>query len=130
MLVHRAFMVSTERLIVVLIEHFAGAFPVWLSPLQVAILPISEENQGSYAIEVEKSLKDAGYRVEYRGEGESLSKRIREAKTQKIPFLVIIGDKEMESKTITVEGRGDERYKEINLDKFIEILQKKIDDKS
>ena len=81
-------------------------------------------------MKIEKSLKEAGYRVEYRGEGESLSKRIREAKTQKIPYLVIIGDKEMESKTITVEGRGDERYKEINLDKFIEILQKKIEDKS
>ena len=129
-MIHRAFMGSTERFISVLIEHFAGAFPVWLSPLQVVILPISEENQGSYAQEVEKSLKEAGYRVEYRGEGESLSKRIRGAQLEKIPYTVVIGEKEQKGGTITVEGRGDERYPNIKIDEFIKLLKEKVENKS
>ena len=128
-MIHRAVSGSLERFMAILIEHFAGAFPLWLSPVQIAILPISEEKHGEYGRGIYDSLKKAGFRVELNEKGESLSKRIREAKTQKIPYLVVIGDKEVKAKTITVEGRGDERYPGITIEEFVKLLKEKVDSK-
>jgi threonyl-tRNA synthetase len=101
--IHRAISGSLERFMGILIEHTGGNFPLWLAPLQVIVLPIAEAHH-AYALEVEQKLKAAGLRAEIRI-NESLGKRIREGKLQKVPYFFIVGDKELESKTVTVESR-------------------------
>lgn len=103
-IIHRAICGSLERFMMILIEHFAGAFPFWLSPVQVKVLPVSEKHV-EYARSVLKALKDAGLRAEIDDANESLGKKIRNAKTQKIPYLFVLGDKEVEANTVTVENR-------------------------
>ncbi len=102
--IHRAISGSLERFMGVMIEHFAGAFPLWLSPVQVKVVPIGER-QEAYAAEVFEQIRAAGIRVELDQSGDSLGKKIRNAKTEKIPYVLVIGDKEVEAKTVTVENR-------------------------
>lgn len=104
-MVHRAVLGSYERFLVLLIEHYAGNFPTWLSPVQVKVLPISEK-QMAYAEEVFTELKNNDIRVELDESNETLGKKIRNAKIQKIPYLIVLGDKEMEEKMITIESRS------------------------
>jgi threonyl-tRNA synthetase len=125
-IIHRAPLGTHERFIGFLIEHYAGAFPVWMSPIQVAILPISDEKHGAYATEVFEQMKSAGIRVELHDQAESLGKRIRTAKMQKIPYLVIIGDQEMEAQQLTVEGRNDEKVQGVTPAKFINRVNQEI----
>jgi threonyl-tRNA synthetase len=127
-IIHRAPLGTHERFIGFLIEHFAGAFPLWLSPVQVTILPISE-HQKEYADSIYKTLKDSNIRVELDDSNESLGKRIRNTKMQKIPYIIVIGDKEKEAGTITVEGRT-EKLEGITLEKFLEKLEKEIKEKT
>lgn len=122
--IHRAISGSLERFMGVMIEHFAGAFPVWLSPVQVTILPISE-HQKEYADSVFKKLKESDIRVELDDSNESLGKRIRNAKMSKTPYIVVIGDKERDANVITVEGRS-EKLEGITVETFIEKLEKEI----
>jgi threonyl-tRNA synthetase len=126
--IHRVIYGSFERFIGILIEHFAGAFPLWLSPVQVIILPISE-HQKEYADSVFKKLKEFDIRVELDNSNESLGKRIRNAKMQKVPYLIVIGDKEKEANTITVEGRV-EKLEGITTELFIERLEKEIKERT
>jgi len=125
--IHRAISGSIERFMGVMIEHFAGAFPVWLSPHQVIILPISE-HQKEYADTIFQKLKEKDVRVELDDSNESLGKRIRNAKINKIPYIIVIGDKERDANTITVEGRA-EKLEGITVEKFLEKLQKEIKEK-
>lgn len=127
-MIHCAVMGSIERFMSTLIEHLAGTFPLWLSPVQVIITPISE-HQKEYADNVYKKLKESNIRVELDDSNESLGKRIRNAKMQKVPYIVVIGDKEKESNTITVEGRN-EKLENIEIEKFLEKLQKEISEKT
>jgi len=122
--IHRAISGSLERFMGVMIEHFAGAFPVWLSPTQVIILPISE-HQKEYADSVFKLLKDSDIRVELDDSNESLGKRIRNAKMKKVPYVIVIGDKERDCGVITVEGRS-EKLEGITPDIFLEKIQKEV----
>ncbi len=126
-MIHCAIMGSIERFMSTLIEHYAGAFPLWLSPVQVAILPISEKHK-KYAEEVHTALKEADIRSELDESDESLGKKIRNAKTSKIPYLLVLGDKEIESETITVEKREGGSEKE-TLEKFIKKLKEEIKNK-
>ena len=126
---HVAIFGSFERFMGVLIEHYAGIFPIWLSPVQVKTLPISEEKHLDYAKEIFKNLKETGIRVELDESSESLSKKIRNAKMQKIPYLIIIGDKEKDSKKLTVEGRNNEKLENITTDEFLAKLKKEIEEK-
>ena len=135
---HVAIFGSFERFMGVMIEHFAGAFPVWLSPVQVTILPISE-NQKEYADGIFKLFKESNIRVELDDSNESLGKRIRNAKMQKIPYMIVIGDKERDANTITVEGRtparplegaGGEKLEGITIETFLEKLKKEISEKT
>lgn len=103
-MIHRAIAGSLERFMSIIIEHFAGAFPVWLAPVQAVILPVGGAHK-EYAREVLSELKKRGIRVEVDERDESLGKRIRDAKMQKLPFLLVAGDKEVSSHTITAEGR-------------------------
>ncbi|MFA7000064.1 MAG: threonine--tRNA ligase [Candidatus Paceibacterota bacterium] len=126
--IHRAISGSLERFMGVMIEHFAGAFPLWLSPVQVTILPISE-HQKEYADSIYASLKNADIRVELDDSNESLGKRIRNAKMSKVPYVIVIGDKERDAKVITVEGRT-EKLEGITIESFLERLQKEIKERT
>ena len=103
--VHRSSIGAIERVMAFLIEHYAGAFPLWLSPEQVRILPVSETHN-AYAAEVHSALKEAGIRTEIDDSSETLGKKIRNAKTEKLPYFIVIGDKEVESKNVTLESRS------------------------
>lgn len=127
-MLHAAIMGSIERFMSILIEHTAGVFPIWLSPVQVVVLPISE-HQKEYAENVYKNLKDSNIRVELDDSNESLGKRIRNAKMQKVPYVIVIGDKEKDGKVITVEGRT-EKLEGITTESFLEKIQKEISEKT
>lgn len=126
-MIHRAIAGSLERFMAIMIEHFAGAFPLWLSPVQVAVLPVAAPH-GDYAQEVVKELKKENIRVEYLSEDETLGKRIREVKTKKIPYFIVIGDKEQESKTLTMEDREGNK-EELALSDLVTKLKAEIENK-
>ncbi len=127
-MIHAAIMGSIERFLSVLIEHYAGAFPLWLSPLQVSILAISERQEG-YAKKVFEELRSNGVRAELTPSNETLGKRIREGETQKIPYLVVVGDKEIESLSVSVRKHAEKENKTLKLDRFLKDLLAEIRDK-
>ncbi|MDF2521861.1 MAG: thrS, partial [Clostridia bacterium] len=103
-MIHRVIFGSIERFIAILTEHFAGAFPIWLSPVQVVVMPISDR-QGEYAAEVARKLEELDIRVELDNRNEKIGYKIREAQMQKIPYMLVIGDKEIENKAVAVRDR-------------------------
>ena len=127
-MVHRAILGSYERFIMLLIEHFAGAFPLWLSPVQVAILPISEKF-AQYADEVKRKLLANDIRVEMNDKAESLGKRISETEKQKAPYIIVVGEKEVADKTVAIRTRGVKEQQTLPLDEFIEKIIKEIKEK-
>ncbi len=104
-MVHRALLGSLERFFGILIEHYAGAFPYWLAPVQARIIPVASDH-GAYAAEVEKTLRKWGVRVEVDARDEKLGKRIRDAQMQKIPYMLVIGDRERDGGTVAVRERA------------------------
>ena len=122
-MLHRAIVGSMERFLGILIEHYAGAFPTWLAPVQVAVLNISE-NQSSYASKVASQLKAKGFRVELDLRNEKIGYKIREHSLQKLPFMAVVGDKEMASQTVAVRGRGGADLGSMGLQGLVELLQK------
>lgn len=127
-MLHRALFGSYERFIGILIEHFAGSFPLWFSPVQVIILPISE-HQKEYADTIYHKLKENDIRVKLDDSNESLGKRIRNAKMSKVPYVIVIGDKEKDAGVITVEGRV-EKLEGVTTEKFLEKLEKEIKERT
>ncbi len=125
--IHRAISGSLERFMGVMIEHFAGNFPLWLSPVQVTVLPVSE-HQREYARDIFSKIKSSGIRTEIDDSNESLGKRIRNAKMKKTPYMIVVGDKEKDSGFITVEGRK-EKTENITTDIFIEKIKKEIQER-
>ncbi|PIS07710.1 threonine--tRNA ligase [Candidatus Berkelbacteria bacterium CG10_big_fil_rev_8_21_14_0_10_43_13] len=105
-MLHRVILGSVERFIGIIIEHFAGAFPVWMAPVQAIILPISDKHL-EYAEKIKKELFDAGVRVELDSRTESVGRKIRDAEMQKIPYMLIVGDKEIEANKVAVRRYGD-----------------------
>lgn len=103
-MIHRAIAGSLERFLAIVIEHFAGEFPLWLSPVQIKVIPVAESHN-EYAESVFETLKETGLRAEFDSLNDSLGKKVRNAKKEKVPYFVILGDKEVESKTVTLEGR-------------------------
>jgi len=132
-MVHRAIIGSPERFFGILIEHYAGAFPVWLSPIQAVVIPISEKHL-SYAKEIQKQLKASNVRTEIRDENETLGKKIREAEMQKIPYLLIVGDKEISANAVCIRARGKggapSGSGQITLDNFIAKIKEEINNKT
>ncbi len=128
-MIHRAILGSFERFIMLLIEHFAGAFPVWLAPEQARVLPVSDKFN-KYAHEVALKLKEAGVRVETDDSSESLGKKIRNVEMMKVPYALIVGEKEQKSRSVSVRRyqKGDEGQQKVNV--FITTLLKNISDKS
>jgi threonyl-tRNA synthetase len=123
-MIHRALMGSLERFFGVLIEHYAGAFPVWLAPVQVEVITIAERH-AEYAAAVCEGLKSGGIRAELNAENEKIGYKIRNASMRKIPYLVIIGDKEVSEGKLTVRKRNGENMELISSDEFSAILREK-----
>ena len=126
-MIHRVCFGSIERFIGILIEHFAGAFPTWLAPVQVKLLPISDR-QHNYAAEVAKKLTSAGIRVETDTRNEKIGYKIREAQLEKVPYMLVIGEKECESGTVAVRSRKNGDMGTESLDTFIADVRKEIDE--
>jgi threonyl-tRNA synthetase len=118
-MIHRAIAGSLERFMSLVIEHFAGYFPLWLSPTQIAVIPVNDDAHSEYAQQITDILKDLGARIElWNDDKDGFGKKVRRAKNEKLPYWIIIGDEEMNNNTITVESRDDQQ-KNISLDSFI-----------
>ncbi len=126
--IHRAPLGTHERFIGFLIEHYAGVFPTWLAPVQVKILPIGEKHS-DYAFAVRRQLRDSGIRVELDDRNESVGKKIREAEMHKIPYMLVIGDKEMENKSVAVRSRKENDLGEMEVSRLTTLLHEEIQTK-
>ena len=127
--IHRGVISTMERIVAFLIENFAGAFPVWLAPVQAIALPIADRHAG-YAAEVTGHLKDKGLRAELDARNEKLNFRIREAQLQKVPYMLVMGDKEMEERSVTVRLRTGANLSAMPLDRLLEFISEKNSSKS
>ena len=117
-MVHRALFGSVERFFGVLIEHYAGAFPLWLAPVQIGLVPISEKHT-AYAGKVEAELKAAGLRVEVDARNEKMNAKIRDFALQKTPYILVFGDKEEAAGSVNVRTRGKTEQSSLSLAEFI-----------
>ncbi len=127
-MVHRALLGSLERFFGVLIEHYSGAFPVWLSPVQVVTIPVAPAFN-AYASQVAEALKREGIRVEADLSDARMNAKIRTAQTQKIPYMVVVGAKEAEGKTVSVRTRGGEQIPSLTIQQLVDLLKEKIERK-
>ena len=127
-MIHRALLGSIERFIGVITEHFAGAFPTWLSPVQVKMLPVTDR-AAEYAKEIAQKLDAQGFRVEVDGRNEKIGKKIREAQLEKVPYMLVVGDRDMEAGTVSVRHRAEGDLGAMSLDEFSEMLHKVVDSK-
>lgn len=127
--IHRAIFGSLDRFFGILIEHFGGVFPTWLAPVQVKVIPVSLKVHQEYAQEIKEALGKKGIRVELDTREQKLGYKIREAQVAKVPYILVLGDKEMESNSVNVRKHGEEKSETFNLDSFIEKLQDEIVEK-
>jgi len=126
-MLHRALLGSIERFFGVLIEHYAGAFPTWLAPVQVRVLPVATPHE-EYAAEVVARLEKVGARVDLGKADDGLGKRIRNAKIEKLPYVLVVGDDDVAAKTVGVNPRGGEVERDVSLDSFIEQFRSEVVD--
>jgi len=120
-MIHRALFGSVERFFAVLLEHYAGAFPAWLAPVQVRVLPVRDDHD-TYAHRVVDRLKADGYRVDYVDAGEPLGSRIRKAKMEKLPYVLVVGDTDVDNGTVGVNPRGGDVERDVTVDAFADRL--------
>jgi threonyl-tRNA synthetase len=126
-MVHRAILGSYERFLVLLIEHFAGAFPLWLAPVQAVIIPVSEKFK-KYAKSVGEKFIASDIRAEIDDSDESLGKRIRNTEKQKIPYILVVGEKETKDNSVSVRSRDNSQVV-MKVEKFMEKVKKEIEEK-
>jgi len=124
-MIHRALLGSIERFFGILIEHFEGKFPLWLAPNQVSILSIGD-SQGDYGEFLYDKLKKEGFRVELDLRNEKIGSKIRDHTLKKVPYLIIVGDKEVESNNLSVRSQNGKDLGQMSLDVFLEILRKEL----
>ncbi|WP_305927487.1 threonine--tRNA ligase [Bacillus mycoides] len=124
--IHRAVLGSLDRFLAILIEHFGGAFPAWVAPVQVKVIPVSNAVHEQYANRIADKLAQAGIRVERDIRDEKLGYKIREAQMQKVPYVLVIGDKEMESEAVNVRKYGEEKSEVVELNAFVESMKEEI----
>ena len=127
-MIHRALLGSIERFIGVITEHFAGAFPAWLSPVQVKILPVTDRASG-YADEVQEKLDALGFRAEVDHRSEKIGKKIREATLEKVPYMLVVGDRDMENGTVSPRHRTGEDLGAMSFDNFAALLKEEVETK-
>jgi len=125
LIIHRSSIGSYERTLAMLIEKYAGAFPLWLAPIQIKILPITE-NEIEYSKEIQMKLQDAGYKTEINYDDQKIGYKIREAISEKVPYMIILGKNEVENNVITVRDRKAEDIKDIKIEDFIEIINNQV----
>ncbi len=128
-ILHTAFLGSVERFIGILIEHLAGAFPIWLSPVQVKILPITDRNV-EYSNKIIKRLRDEAIRAELDDRSETLNAKIRVAQKEKVPYMLILGDKEQQNSSTSIRLRNGENKNNIKIEDFIKDIKDKVENKS
>ena len=128
-MIHRALLGSIERFIGVITEHFAGAFPAWLSPVQVKILPVTDRASG-YADEVQRKLDALGFRAEVDHRSEKIGKKIREATLEKVPYMLVVGDRDMENGTVSPRHRTGEDLGAMSFDNFAALLKEEVETKA
>ena len=128
-MLHRAILGSLERFIGILIEHYAGAMPLWLSPMQVVVLNISEK-QGDYAEQVAATLRRAGLRAEADLRNEKITRKIREHSLNKLPYQVVVGDKEVAANLVAVRTRGGQDLGQMSLESLIRQLLEEVASRS
>ena len=128
-MIHRALLGSIERFIGVITEHFAGAFPTWLAPVQVKVLPVTDR-AAEYADQVAKTLDAQGFRVEVDHRSEKIGKKIREAQLEKIPYMLVVGDRDIENSTVSPRHRADGDLGAMSLDAFAAMLKDVVDSKA
>ena len=129
-MLHRVVFGSIERFIGIIIENYGGAFPTWLAPVQSVVLPVNEEAHGEYARKVEAYLRDNGIRVEYYPADDKLGYRLRQAQINKIPFTLVIGEKEMADGTVTYRVYGDQKQVTVKLEDFLDLIRTSIKTKA
>lgn len=127
-MIHRALLGSLERFMGILIEQYAGAFPVWLAPVQVKLLPVTDR-ANEYAKELQSKLEDADFRVELDLRNEKIGYKIREAQLQKIPYMIILGDKEVEAKNVAIRSKHDGDLGSMEFDAFLSKIKEENDKK-
>ena len=127
-MIHRVVLGSIERFIGVITEHFAGAFPAWLNPVQVKVLPVTDR-AAQYANQVSKALDQAGFRVEVDHRNEKIGKKIREATMEKVPYMLVVGDRDVENNTVSVRHRTGEDLGAMSLTDFSALLANEVDNK-
>ncbi len=128
-MIHRVVYGSMERFMGILIEHYAGAFPTWLAPVQAKVIAVSNEYHGEYAKEVTQALQDANIRVENDVREEKLGYKIRDAQVHKIPYQLVLGDNEVKEKTVTYRAYGKQEQVTVSLDEFINMIKEEIETK-
>ncbi|MDY0278727.1 MAG: His/Gly/Thr/Pro-type tRNA ligase C-terminal domain-containing protein, partial [Acholeplasma sp.] len=124
--IHRGVVSTMERFVAYLIENYKGAFPFWLAPVQVKVIPVNLEHHTKYAKEVSDKLIGLGFRVEDDLREEKLGYKIREAQTNKIPYQLVLGDNEANDKSVTFRKYGEKDQVTISLEKFIEMIEKQM----
>ncbi len=120
-MIHRALFGSVERFFGVLVEHYAGAFPAWLAPVQVEVLPVADAHS-DYAHTVAAELRGHGFRVDVTTADDTLGKRIRRAKGQKLPYVLVVGDDDVAHRTVGVNPRGGEVERNVPIGGFVDML--------
>jgi threonyl-tRNA synthetase len=128
-MIHRVVLGAIERFLGVLIEHYAGAFPLWLSPVQAIIMTITDRHH-EYAQEVSNTLRSLDFRIEDDFRNEKIGFKIREARNQKIPYMIIIGDKELENRSVAVRKRGEDSTNTYSLDEFAVRMRDEVNSRS
>ncbi|HPI66962.1 MAG TPA: threonine--tRNA ligase [bacterium] len=128
-MLHRAIVGSPERFLMILIEHYAGAFPLWLSPTQIVIISVGEKHT-EHCQKLAEEFRAEDLRVEVWSENETVGNKIRKAIAEKIPYMLVVGDKELESDALQIRARGKEKTEEINKKEFIEKVKKLVEEKS
>jgi threonyl-tRNA synthetase len=127
--IHRAIFGSLDRFFGILIEHFAGAFPVWLAPVQVQIIPVSQVHL-NYCLKVQKVLKNQGIRVKIDDRNEKLGYKVREAQMGKIPYMLVLGDKEEKENEVNVRKYGEQEFENVAIETFIKKMVQQIKERS
>lgn len=128
-MIHRAILGSVERFVALLIEHFAGAFPTWMSPTQAVVIPIADRH-GQYASNVVEQLRGSGVRVDLDSSGETLNSRIRKSQLRKVPYMLVVGDKEAEAATVSVRPRSGKEQRGVPTHEFVAHITQEIAQKS
>jgi threonyl-tRNA synthetase len=129
-MIHRGGISTLERFMAFLIENYAGAFPIWLAPVQAVVIPISDEKHGPYAEQVAEQLRAAGIRVEVDNRSERMNAKVREAQLQKIPYMLVVGDKEAAADSVSVRLRSNENIGAVPIADFIRQAQQLVAERS